>query len=113
MINKRAKGNRNQLKLIKSLEKAGYLVDKVEKTGKFTKVKDLFGLFDLIGIHEIKSSIIFAQATSNKPHPHKKYLRFSEVYDHVDILICQVVFRDYKQPKVFVYVDGKKRSYIL
>ena len=41
--NPRAKGNRIRLLVIRKLESDGWLVDIVEKTGRFVKVKDLFG----------------------------------------------------------------------
>ena len=59
----RQKGNRTQLKAIKYFEKKGFLVDKVEKTGKFHKQKDLFGLFDLIAIDQLGP--IFIQVKTN------------------------------------------------
>ena len=41
----RAKGRRTQNKAIKHLENLGYIVDVVERTGKFRKYKDLYSGF--------------------------------------------------------------------
>ena len=49
-MNPRAKGARTVRKGRDILEKDGWIFDTVEKTGKFRKVKDLFGLFDAIAI---------------------------------------------------------------
>jgi len=102
----RRKGNRNQLKAIKSLEEEGYEVAKVEQKGKFVPIKDMFGLFDLVAINP--SNIMFVQVTSNRPHTHKEYLEFSKKYTNPDPLIIQMVWVDRKGWKVFDYSNGKK-----
>ena len=103
-MNTRIKGNRIQRKCIELLEDEGFLVDKVEKTGKFQKQKDLFGLFDLIAI---KPDVVrLVQVTCNRPHTHKEYLEFSK---HYPIASCyQYVWLDRKGWKTFWYVGGKK-----
>ena len=79
-------------------------MDKVEKTGKFAKVKDLYGLYDLIAI--TKKEVMFVQVTSNRPHTHKKYLGFSEMFPN--ITHKQFVWIDRKGWKIFTYRKGKK-----
>ena len=94
MVNTRAKGSRIRLKCIKELEANGYLVGIVERTGKFIKIKDLFGLFDLcaIGYGQVR----FIQVTCNKPHPHKPYTDFSDKYvaSNPSIVVEQHVWYD-------------------
>ncbi len=90
----KAKGNRIQRKLIEELESYGWLVDKVEKTGRFVKQKDLFGLFDLISIK--KHKIQFIQVTCNKPHKHTPYSAFAKQFGHHRLDILQYVWYDRK-----------------
>lgn len=61
----RIKGNKTQARAIKFLESDGWLVDKVEKTGRFTKQKDLFGLFDLVAVRP--DGVLFVQVKTNQP----------------------------------------------
>ena len=79
MVNTRAKGNRNRRKTITALEKDGYKVAVVERTGRFIKEKDMFGLFDLLAINEY-GQIKFVQVSTNKPHTHKPFKEFRNKY---------------------------------
>jgi hypothetical protein len=106
MINTRAKGNRIQLKFIEHLKEEGWLVGKVEQTGKFVKEKDLFGLFDLAGINP--SRILLAQVTCNRPHTHEDYIKFSKTYPVRKLVIMQGVWYDHKGWKIFTYYNGRK-----
>mgnify|MGYP001562519195 CR=1 FL=1 len=99
----RVKGNRIRRKCIEYLEKTGWLVDVVEKTGKFVKVKDLFGLFDLIAIKE--GAVIFIQVTSNTPHNHHKLKEFRKKHS---IFIEQFVWKDRKGFDIYLYYSNKK-----
>jgi len=102
----RAKGNRNQRRCIEKLQSEGWLVDKVEKTGKFIKQKDLFGLFDIVALKGKYTT--FIQITSNRPHTHKKYLEFGRMYGNDQRLIEQWVHYDHKGWVVFWYdPDGR------
>lgn len=103
----RDKGNRVQRKCIEHLEEQGFLVGKVEAGGKFAKVKDLFGLFDLVAIHPNKE-INFVQVTTNRPHTHKNFEEFSKKYNLVGTTYKQYVWYDRKGWKIFTYVGGKK-----
>ena len=110
MVKSRQKGNRTQLKAIRYLEDAGFLVNKVEVGGRFEKVKDLFGLFDLCAIRT--HDLFLVQVTSNTPHTHKKYLEFSKNYDLDQVTFAQFVWYDKpKKPrgwKFFWYTKGKQ-----
>ena len=105
-MNTRKKGNRNQLKAIKLLEKCGFLVSKVEQRGRFVKEKDLFGLFDICCINN--DEVRFVQITSNRPHSHKKFMAFSKKYQPVSVVYQQWVWYDRCGWKIFDYPKGKK-----
>ena len=100
----RQKGNRVQLKLIKEFEGLGYLIGKVEQRGRFVKVKDLYGCFDLVAVRD--DIVEFIQVTCNKPHPHKKYIEFSKLY--TGAIIVQYCWVDRKGWSVWMYERGKK-----
>lgn len=104
-MNKKKKGNRNQLKAIKQLEQDNWLVGKVELGGKFEKNKDLFGIFDLVCVR--KKEVLFVQVTSNRPHTHKTYLEFSHLYCCDNIGIQQWVYYDRKGWKKFDYFENE------
>jgi len=63
-MNSRAKGNRTVKKGRDILENGHWLFDTVEKTGRFTKIKDLFGLYDAIAVRG--KYIKFIQFKTNK-----------------------------------------------
>ena len=109
MVNPRQKGYRTQCKAIAALEEQGFLVGVVERTGRFIKVKDLFGLYDLIAIK--KGECHFVQVTSNRPHSHKEYQEFSKVYHNNGIQYWQWVHYDRKGWVKFRYIQGAKIQY--
>lgn len=100
----RQKGNRQRRRCITLLEKEGWLVDVVEKTGRFVKVKDLYGLFDLIGLRAISSQIILVQVTSTEPHNHTKLADFKQRFPYVGV--CQYVWKDRKGFDVYFYEES-------
>jgi len=106
----RVKGNRNVNKCVKLLSAEGYYVDKVEKTGRFIKVKDLFGIFDLVCLKRVgdDTKIMFVQVTSNVPHTHKNFVDFAERFGSKHLIIAQYVWIDRKGFKIFNYNNGKK-----
>ncbi|MEK6883558.1 MAG: hypothetical protein AABY22_28275 [Nanoarchaeota archaeon] len=79
---KRVKGNRNRRKAIEELEKEGYVVEVVEKTGKFVKVKDFFGLFDLVAINR-NGKIKWIQIKSNRKPNLTPFKQFRERYSRL------------------------------
>ena len=79
MVKTRAKGYRTVQKCKFWLEERGYLVDDVEKSGKFRRDKDLFNLFDLVAVHRHKP-VMFIQCKTNKPGGLTKYKIFSRKY---------------------------------
>lgn len=102
MINTRAKGNRNQQKVIKWLEKDGWEVAIVERTSRFLKEKDAFGVADLCCLK--KGHVLFVQVTTNRPHPHKKYREFIRRFGSEFVSMWQVIVIDRKKEfKVIKY----------
>ena len=71
----RAKGLRTVRKTRDYLHEHGFITDTVEKTSKFSKVKDLFGLFDLIAIK--MNEILFVQCKTNRPANKKNLQDFT------------------------------------
>jgi hypothetical protein len=111
MKGSRAKGNRARRKSIELLEGCGYKVAIVERTGKFIKIKDMFGLFDLVAIlhpEKYRDEVQFVQVTCNKPHSHKAYKQFSKDYPHIDVV--QHVWMDGGKLKYFDYENGEVRQ---
>lgn len=101
----KSKGNRIQRKLIEELVNEGYLISKAERGGKFNTEKDLFGLFDLVGVFD--TDIYFIQVTTNRPHSHKHYQEFVDTLDP-NAIIVQYVYYDRKGWKVWYYTKGEK-----
>ena len=92
-------------KAITYLEMYGFEVDVVEKVGRFIKVKDCFGLADLIAI---KPSItMLVQVCCNVPHTHKLYCKFAKKYATNEFIVLQMVWKDRKGFSIYNYTsDG-------
>lgn len=99
---KRRKGNRSRLYAIKELEEQGYIVDVVEKTSKWAKIKDCFGLFDLACFHPTKG-VMFLQITTNTNHPHKEFQEFAQKYHYPEINYAQWTWKNRKGFKKYEY----------
>jgi len=111
-MNLKQKGNRNRLKAIKYFESYGYDVAVVERTGRHIKVKDMYGLFDLVAIR--KDLCLFIQVASNRPHVHKAFEEYSLRYVFRSIKFIQIVWIDRKEePKLFEYIKGRRRRIYL
>ena len=108
MSKSRAKGNRAVREAMETLEADGFLVSKAELGGKFTKQKDLFGLFDLVAIDPDEGIVFFIQITCNRPHTHKKYEEWVKQFKHPTFYVHQWVKYDYKGWKRFIYTKRKR-----
>lgn len=88
-MNTRRKGNKARLLVMRSYERQGYIVSIVERTGKFVKDKDCFGLFDIIALHPMLG-YSFVQITTTKPHAHAAFTDFAQKYElvnaHVEVV---------------------------
>ena len=99
------KGQRTLNKAIAYYTSKGYRIAKVEKTGMYVIQKDLFGLFDLVGVNR-NGHVIFVQVTTNTPHIHSHYHIFVKSYP-VDVR--QWVWYDRKGFKEYQYTfEGHK-----
>lgn len=82
-MNARKKGNRIRLKCKKMLEANGYSVEIVEKTSRWVKQKDLWGLFDLIAIRPNVTKLIQCK-TNQKPNL-QPFNDFKQKYPQFDV----------------------------
>jgi len=105
LVKQRTKGNRAVQKCITFLESNGCEACVVERVGRFIKVKDMFGLFDLVSIHP-KGGLSFIQVTCNTPHSHKKYQQFTDKYWLAGVTVQQWVWVDYKGFTIYSYCKG-------
>ena len=97
----RAKGLRTQRKGLEYYEAQGYKIDKVELGGKYAESKDLFGLFDAVGVRG--SCVLFVQFTTNQPHTHGPYQDFARLHGYSNILVEQLVWYDRKGWVLYKY----------
>ena len=74
----RQKGYRSVAKARKYYEKQGYIVANLEKTGKFVKEKDLFGLWDILALKDRKH--IFIQVKTNLSLGKKKRTKWTHEF---------------------------------
>ena len=106
----RAKGNRSVIKAINYYENDGWLVDKVEKTGKWVFEKDLFSKacdgFDLIGIKQNK--VVFIQVKTNKPATQKTYIAFSRLYAGQNVNVEVYTWYDRRGPVIHQFFSNGK-----
>lgn len=100
MKNTRAKGNKAVRRAIELHNVHGYDVARVERTGKFIKEKDCFGIGDILILHPTALPCM-AQVTCNKPHVHKPYIKFAMKYEMIKCI--QMVWVDRTGWKIYYY----------
>lgn len=105
-MNTRRKGTAKRTEIKKWLETLGWEVDVVEKTGKFQKIKDLFGLFDLEAIKS-PGIITYVQVTCTNPHKHNPYVLFKQKYPNFEV--WQVIITKGNWKKIYIY--GRNGGY--
>lgn len=101
MVNSRAKGNSSVRKAIAYYTDEGWLVDKVEKTGKYIKDKDLYNLFDLVGVKS--NQTIFIQVKTNRPANKEGYVKFAKKYAGEHLFIECYTWYDFVGPTIHSY----------
>ena len=106
MSKTRVKGNRNVRRCREHYELLGYITDTVEKTSKFAISKDLFGLFDIIGLK--KGHIILVQVKSNTPPTKQPYLDFAEKYSDKNLSILSYTWYDNDGAVIMEYFSENK-----
>lgn len=105
-MNTRAKGNKARREVVQWFKDNGGDAAICERTGKFIKEKDLFGLFDVVA-YDKNHDVYFIQITCNKPHTHKPFLAFAKL--ELPINTVQFVRMDGGKWKVFAYhASGRK-----
>ena len=82
-MSSRAKGGRTRRKAEKFFRDQGYIVDRVELSGKFTKSKDLFSSdtfsgFDIVALKP--KEFILIQIKTNNPATQQEYIDFAKKY---------------------------------
>ena len=100
----RRKGNATVRKTRAYLEEQGYDTDTTEKTGRFVKQKDLFGLYDLISVK--KGSILFVQCKTNRPATKKPLQEFTNKHN---LYGACFTWYDRKGFLIQYYIPGKKQ----
>lgn len=101
----RAKGNRTRNKCIRFYSKKDWDVEIVEKTGRYVKIKDLYGLFDLIAIKG--TTIAFIQVKTNKPAVQQPYIDWAKEHCCENIKCICWTWYDHKGPRIQEYMqDG-------
>lgn len=93
-MNSRAKGNRNEVKAVKELEKDAWIVYRVKGSTMFNKNVDMFGLWDLCAKKGMLTRWI--QVKTNKKPCMNEFEHFAAHY-------CS----PYESVEVWVYKDRK------
>lgn len=110
MVNTKQKGYRTVQKAITHYQEQGWLVDKVEKTGKFIVEKDLFSSecdgFDLIGIK--KNCVLLIQVKTNYPPTQKSYKTFANKYAGDNLLVQAYTWYDSKGAVIHSFLPKNK-----
>lgn len=84
----RAKGYRTVVKGRKILESDGWIFDIVEKSGRFRKEKDLFGLFDAIALKPNEKPKFIQFKTNLKGQKWKEPFKdFAKKYPNISVEI--------------------------
>lgn len=102
--NPKQKGQRSVKKAIEYYTDQGWLIEKVEKTGKFVFEKDLYTLFDAVGIKPNK--VVFLQVKTNRPPPRKDFLDFAGSYAGENVRVESYTWYDFKGPKIMEYLSN-------
>lgn len=101
----RAKGNRTRYKCIAFYEEKGWEVATVENNSKFVKIKDLFGLFDLIAVKD--KEIMLIQVKTNKPAPQADFKDWARFHGSKHVRVIVWTWYDYKGARIQEYLpDG-------
>lgn len=106
MVNTRQKGNRSVRKARDYYEEQGWKTDVVEKTGKFIFEKDLYGLFDVVGIK--KNQVIFVQVKTNRPPTREPFKDFAKDYAGKNLRIQSYTWYDRRGPIIHSFLSSGK-----
>jgi len=117
-MSSRTKGYYSVKRATEYYNSLGYIVDSVEKTGKFRKYKDLFSEwfdnkagFDLLGVSQTNTPVLI-QVTTNKPKVHKNFQKFADIFGHLIDVQQYVRTKRGKPDLVFLYLPGNAKQKI-
>ena len=86
MINRRAKGNRIERKVVEHLERQGFLVYRVRgSSNRFNLNNDIFGLYDILAIKPNETRLI--QVKSSQKPILKPFADFKAKYPQFNVEI--------------------------
>lgn len=95
----RSKGNRTLKKAKEELLREGFIVDRVELTGKYVLSKDLFSEycegFDLLALND-RGEIRMVQVKTNKRPKKDSYIKFAKKYASRSIQVWAYTWFDKK-----------------
>lgn len=101
----RSKGNRTRNKCVRYYSGKDWDVEVVEKTGRFVKIKDLYGLFDLIAIKG--TQVAFIQVKTNKPPTQQPFKDWAKAHCSDNIKCICWTWYDHKGSRIQEYLaDG-------
>ena len=108
-MNTRVKGNRSRRRAIEYYTSQGWLIDIVEKTGKWIVNKDLFseacGIgFDLVGIKH--NQVLFVQVKTNVAPQKKEYAQFANKYAGENLLVEMFVWHDFRGIVIYEFYSN-------
>ena len=107
-MNKRKKGRGNVRKAIKLLVSDGWFAECVEKTGRFVKQKDLFGLWDIVGVRP-GFFPLFIQVKTNKKPNLEPFVEFLKKFGGIDGQVW--VYRD-REGFVYYFFSRQKGEFM-
>jgi len=105
-MSNRAKGKRTIRKAKDFYSEKGWQIEDVEKSGKYTKETDLFGLFDLVGIKD--GQVLFVQVKTNRPATQAPFKEFAKKHCGDAILVHVYTHYDYKGAVIQKYKNNGK-----
>lgn len=104
----RSKGNRNVRRCInfyeEELEK-DWKIDRVERTARYIKEKDLYGLFDLVAVAP-GGWVHFVQVKSNTPATQQPFKDFAKKYASRRVYVIVMTWYDYKGWRIQRYLKN-------
>lgn len=111
MSKTRAKGGRTRRRAEEFWRNKGYLVDRVELGGKFTKSKDLFSSdsfsgFDIIAFKP--KELILIQLKTNTPPTQQEYIDFAKKYASRQIKVLCMTWYSYRGWRLQWYQQNGK-----
>jgi hypothetical protein len=104
-MNTRIKGNRSVRRAIEYYTKEGWVVDKVEKVGKWILIKDLYGLFDLVGVKNNRT--VFIQVKTNLFPKKDLYFEFAKKFGGKNLFVESYTWFDNKGEVVYRYLPER------